>query len=265
MNVVSRLFILRLMRSFPLALACTFIFVSSCAATDPLRVRTKPGAATSSNGVPAEMFDGPTAGLRREVLDLALTAYECGRARGEIDRPLLTVIDYSLPSTRKRLWVLDLERRRVLFNELVAHGKQSGEITAQSFSNRLGSHQSSLGLFRTSDTYQGRHGYSLNLDGLEAGVNDRAYDRRIVMHGASYVAPEFVSRHGRLGRSFGCPAVDYRVSRPLIDQIKGGGALFAFYPDRDWLARSEYLRCDAAAAARERRYASTSLSRRSVR
>jgi hypothetical protein len=251
-----RLFILGGMRGSYFALVSAFIFVTSCAASGERGIST-----ISMNGI-GESIQTQTSGLRSEVLGFALRAYECGRARGEIDKPLLTVIDYSLPSTRKRLWVIDLERRRVLFNELVAHGKQSGEITAESFSNRIGSNKSSLGLFRTSDTYQGRHGYSLNLDGLEPGVNDRAYDRRIVVHGANYVAPEFVSKHGRLGRSLGCPALDPRVSRRLIDEIKGGGALFAFYPDREWLAASSYLRCDAAGATRrDPRYAAASSRR----
>jgi len=194
-------------------------------------------------------------GLRREVLDLALRAYECGRARGEIARSRLTIIDYSLPSTQKRLWVIDLDRRKLLFNELVAHGRDSGENIAVSFSNTLGSHKSSLGLFRADQTYVGRHGYSLNLAGLEPGINDRAMQRRVVVHGADYVAPEFVATHGRLGRSWGCPALDRRVSRRVIDEIKEGGAVFAFYPDRNWLDRSSYLSCDAAGRPRPTRYA----------
>jgi len=201
-------------------------------------------------------------GLRREVLDLALRAYQCGRARGQIDRSRLTIIDYSLPSTQKRLWVIDLDRRRMLFNELVAHGRESGENTAVSFSNSLGSHKSSLGLFRASETYLGRHGYSLNLAGLEPGINDRAEERRVVVHGADYVGPEFLAEHGRLGRSWGCPALDRRVSHRVIDEIKDGGAVFAFYPDRKWLDRSSYLSCDAAGRSQPARYARSSASPR---
>lgn len=245
------------MRGFFFALVCALVLSAasvSAGGRDPQPSQQRIiGAEELARAISARTF-----GLRTEVLDLALTAYRCGRERGVIDKPLLTIIDYSLPSSRKRLWVIDLEQRRILFNELVAHGKQSGDLSAVSFSNTLGSHKSSLGLFRTADTYRGRHGYSLNLDGLEPGINDRAHDRRIVVHGASYVAPEFVSRHGRLGRSLGCPALDYRVSGRVIDQIKGGGALFAFFPDHDWLDRSAFLRCDATAGKTGRKYASDS-------
>jgi hypothetical protein len=245
------------MRGFLVALACAIVV---CVPYAHAGGRDAGSAKPRVLGVEeiSRAISAPTTGLRRDVLDLALKAYYCGRDRGFIEKPLLTIIDYSLPSTQKRLWVIDLERPRLLFNELVAHGKQSGEMSADSFSNALGSHKSSLGLFRTADTYRGRHGYSLNLDGLEPGINDRAYDRRIVVHGASYVAPEFVSKYGRLGRSLGCPALDYRVSHRVIDQIKGGGALFSFYPDNTWLSRSAFLRCDATVdAGPPRRYAAT--------
>jgi hypothetical protein len=187
----------------------------------------------------------PTAWPRREVLDLGLQAYQCGRALGVIDRPLLTIIDYSLPSTERRLWVIDVARKRVLFNELVAHGENSGENLAVAFSNRAGSRQSSLGLFRTDDTYEGQHGLSLRLSGLEPGVNDRARERRIVMHGADYVSDAFAAERGRLGRSWGCPALPAGVHARVIDRIRGGSAVFAYYPDQEWLQSSRFLHCDA--------------------
>jgi hypothetical protein len=183
---------------------------------------------------------------RREVLDLALQAYRCGRTLGYIERPLLTVIDYSLPSTARRLWVIDVERNAVLFHERVAHGQNSGEDRAMAFSNRPGSNQSSLGLFRTEDTYMGHHGLALHLAGLEPGINDRARERQIVMHGADYVSDGFISAHGRLGRSWGCPAVAVEISARVIDQIRDGSALFAYYPDPAWLRSSRFLRCDTA-------------------
>jgi hypothetical protein len=182
---------------------------------------------------------------RPEVFALAERAYECARARGEIDKPILTIVDYSLPSVRRRMWVIDMRARRVLFNEMVAHGANSGENYASAFSNVLGSRQSSLGLFRAEEIYEGRHGYSLRLDGLEPGFNDNARERAIVLHGADYVSDDFIAEHGRLGRSWGCPAVRTGVSRRLIDRIKEGGALFAYYPDRDWLRGSRYLHCGA--------------------
>jgi len=169
----------------------------------------------------------------RNVLESALRAYGRARIEHRIRHPRLTVIDYSLPSTAKRLWVVDLEKQKVLFHEWVAHGRNSGENEADSFSNALGTHMSSLGLFVTGETYLGGHGYSLRLDGLEAGLNDRARARDIVVHGASYVSPEFAARHGRLGRSWGCPALRPAVARPIIDAIKDGGAVFAYYPNRE--------------------------------
>ena len=187
---------------------------------------------------------------RREVLDLALRAYRCGRADGQFDSPILTVIDYSLPSTVKRLWVIDLVKRQILFHELVAHGQNSGEAYAVEFSNRPQSRQSSLGLFRTDDVYDGRHGESLRLIGLEPGINDRAEERRIVMHGAAYVNSRVVQRFGQLGRSWGCPAVDRAVLPQIVRCIKEGTALFAYYPDPRWLRQSRFLQCDAHLAAK---------------
>jgi hypothetical protein len=186
---------------------------------------------------------------RGEVLRLALKAYECGRAWAYFEKPILSIIDYSVPSSKRRLWVIDVESRNVLFHELVAHGRNSGDWRASTFSNEPGSLQSSLGLFRTAETYYGRYGYSLNLVGLEPGVNDRAFERRIVIHAADYVRPEVARWHGRLGLSQGCPALDPRVAIDIIDLIKDGSALFAYYPDPAWLARSRFLACGATRSA----------------
>jgi hypothetical protein len=177
------------------------------------------------------------------VLDLALRAQRCGRDAGVFTSPFLTVIDYSLASTERRLWVIDTDRHRVLFHELVAHGEASGDNYAVEFSNDPGSRQSSIGVFRTEDVYLGGNGYSLRLSGLEPGVNDLAMERRIVMHGAAYVSSRSVSLLGRLGRSWGCPALPRDVSRRVIDRIKGGSAVFAYYPDPHWLRQSRFLQC----------------------
>ena len=142
--------------------------------------------------------------------------------------------------------MLDLASGAVRFRTLVAHGRGSGLVRAVAFSNVPGSKQSSLGLFRTEDTYEGQHGYSLRLVGLEAGINDLAYPRTIVIHGADYATAKFASRHGRLGRSWGCPAIDPSVNGAVIDAIRDGSALFAYYPDAEWLASSPYLRCDGS-------------------
>lgn len=178
---------------------------------------------------------------RREILDLALRAYQCGQAKGEFNQPILTVIDYSMPSTSKRLWVIDLTRRKILFNELVAHGVNSGDTYPSAFSNVVGSRQTSLGLFRTDEPYYGRHGLSLRLSGLEPGVNDRARERAIVIHGAEYVNEQTARAQGRLGRSLGCPAVRPAIAGRLIDAVKEGGLIFAYYPDPAWLNQSKYL------------------------
>lgn len=189
-------------------------------------------------------------GPRADVLDLALRAHGCGSEAGHFQSSVLTVIDYSLPSSQPRLWVLDARTREILFEERVAHGRNTGLDRAVAFSNVVGSKQSSLGLFRTDETYVGRHGYSLRLSGLEPGWNDRARERAIVIHGAKYVSEQFLDAHDRLGRSWGCPAVRPVVSRPLIDRIKNGSALFVYYPDERWLRSSAFLRCDRRVATR---------------
>jgi hypothetical protein len=151
------------------------------------------------------------------------------------------VIDFSRPSTQKRLWVYDLRSRALLFHEHVAHGRGSGANMASSFSNVPESYQSSLGLFRTGEAYVGKHGLSLRLDGLERGINDRARERAIVIHGADYVNATTAQAQGRLGRSLGCPAVRPEIAKPLIDAVKEGGLLFAYYPEQSWLEGSTYL------------------------
>jgi hypothetical protein len=160
---------------------------------------------------------------------MALQAVSSARARGVSGREdLLTVIDYSLPSTEPRLWVLDLERGKVLYRELVAHGSGSGANYATSFSNEMNSRQTSLGLFLTGGTYQGGNGYSLKLRGLDKGLNDLAEARYIVMHGAWYVSPEQARAQGRIGRSWGCPALSEKIAPAVIDTIKGGTFLFSY-------------------------------------
>ena len=181
-------------------------------------------------------------GLSENVLKLALEASGCAAERGLIrKRDLLTVIDYSIPSSEPRLFTFDLGAKKLLFRELVAHGKNSGGDHANHFSNEHGSLATSLGLFVTDDTYFGNNGYSLRLRGLEEGVNDHALDRAIVMHGASYVSREAVKVLGRLGRSWGCPAVRSEMAQTIIDKVRGGSAIFAYYPDKEWLSHSAFL------------------------
>jgi hypothetical protein len=184
------------------------------------------------------------------VFDLALGAARCAARSGAITDPsTLTVIDYSKPSSEKRLWVFDLRSHDLLYEELVAHGQGSGADLATNFSNEPETHASSIGLFLTDETYVGRNGYSLRLDGLDEGFNHRARERAIVMHGAPYVSDDFVKKNGRLGRSWGCPALREGVARELIDRVRGNGILFAYYPNQDWLDSSKYLGDCAAAVS----------------
>ena len=168
--------------------------------------------------------------LRSEALRPALAAWERLRGEGLATRPLLTVIDYGLPSTRPRLWVFDMEARRLLYHELVAHGRNTGADLATAFSNEEGSLKTSLGSFVTGGSYTGRNGYSMRLRGLDTGWNDHAEARAIVVHGAPYVDWDVARKLGRLGRSWGCPAVRTAIAQELIDRIKDGSVLFAWHP-----------------------------------
>jgi hypothetical protein len=185
----------------------------------------------------------------RGVLALALAARECAVDSGEVaPDSRLAVIDYSLPSTARRLWVFDVQGGKLLHHELVAHGRGSGDNYATSFSNAADSHQTSLGLFRTAETYIGGNGYSLRLDGLEPGVNDNARARAIVMHGAWYVDPAVVAQQGRLGRSYGCPALRQQVARVVIDELKDRNLLFSYADNAAWLQRSRDFACSGRSA-----------------
>jgi hypothetical protein len=172
--------------------------------------------------------------LNKQVLTLALKAYLKASAKGEVKNHKLTVIDYSLPSNKERMWVFDVDRERLLYNTYVAHGANSGQDIPHFFSNANSSHATSLGTFVTKDIYSGHNGYSLNLKGLERGINDHALARRVVIHGAWYVDASFIKRAGRAGRSAS-------LARPLINTIKNGSVVFAFYPDKSFLSRSTFL------------------------
>lgn len=188
--------------------------------------------------------------LHHQLLQLAPTAtphalYLAAKALSCADPSAqrLAIIDYSLPSSEPRMWVFDLHRHTLLFEELVSHGQGSGDSLAETFSNTPESYQSSIGLFRTMNSYYGRNGYSLRLDGLEPDVNDLAFERAIVIHGADYVSEDFIAQTGRLGRSHGCPAVREDITYPLIDSLKENQYVFAYYPDEEWLATSHFFHC----------------------
>jgi len=188
------------------------------------------------------LINSQTHNLDSNVLKLSLNAYLNARRKGLDQKQLLTIIDYSRPSSEKRLWVVDLKRAKVLFNTWVTHGINSGNANATSFSNEPGSLKSSIGVFLTTrEAYVGGNGYSLRMQGLEQGINDNAYRRDIVFHGAWYATGAVVRKYGSLGRSWGCPAVSEDTARPLIDTIKDNTLVVAYYPDRHWLRSSTFL------------------------
>lgn len=173
-----------------------------------------------------------------DAFEQALAGYEMIEGR---KKDILTLIDFSKPSTEERFYVLDMRHKKLLFTSLVSHGKNSGGKYATSFSNDNGSLKSSLGFFLTENTYQGRNGYSLILNGLEKGINDRAKERAIVIHGAAYSNPSVAASSGRLGRSFGCPALPQAVSKPIINTIKDGSLLFIYANNQNYLSYSPIL------------------------
>jgi len=188
-------------------------------------------------------------GLRFEVFQKAMTGYLNLRETGHLaaDQQHLTVVDFDLPSTEKRLWVLDLASDKIVFHTLVAHGHNSGENGASQFSNTNESNMSSLGFYVTGHEYEGKHGHSLRLQGLDEGFNTNAFTRSIVMHGADYVSEGFIKQNGRLGRSLGCPALPLDQYAQIIDQVKGGSCLFLNKSNAGYT--SKYLNQDIALAA----------------
>lgn len=183
-----------------------------------------------------------TPGLAKNVFELALRGYKKLKRMNKITREgILSIIDFSKPSNTPRLFVIDLNTRELLVSTLVAHGKNSGMTYASSFSNSPSSNKSSLGFFVTRNTYSGENGYSLKLEGEEKGVNDRAYARHIVIHGAEYVAPDFIRSTGHLGRSLGCPAVSIEEHKKIIDLIKDGTCLFIYHPSKTYLKKSKLV------------------------
>ena len=181
--------------------------------------------------------------LNFEVFEKAMKGFENLKKAGKIDAEtkLLTVCDFSLSSNKKRLWIFNTETGEILFNSLVAHGKNTGEEFATKFSNTESSLQSSMGFYLTDATYHGENGYSLKLLGMDSGYNDAALKRAVVMHGADYVSEEFAAKHKRIGRSWGCPAVPRALAEPIINTIKGKNVLFIYYPDQKYLSTSKWL------------------------
>jgi hypothetical protein len=214
----------------------------------PLALEAEPADSRDDRRAAAILLQAP--GLRAEVLHRALHAYSEAADRDLVRRPRLTVVDYELPSFEKRLWVFDMATNELLFHEWVSHGMghprgSGGDLQkVLGFSNDEGTRMSSLGLYLTAETYYGRHGRSLRLDGLEVGNNDAARRRAIVVHGASYVS-EAQAQLGRMGRSWGCPALRLEVAQEVIDAIADGSVLWVYYPDLEWLNSASFLRVNS--------------------
>jgi len=187
-----------------------------------------------------------------EVLRKAITGFFNLESDDRVKKNILTIIDFSLSSNLERMWIIDLNRQEVVHSGLCAHGRNSGDEYACSFSNTPSSYKSSLGFYVTGDTYTGKHGLSLLLDGVEPGINDKARERAIVMHGADYVSRDFISRNGRLGRSFGCPSIPQEDHEKIITMLSGQSCLYIHFPDTEYLKRSLLLIDETAAGGMSR-------------
>ena len=183
-----------------------------------------------------------TLGLSKSIFEQAVAEWNTLSTKEHIEKSnILSIADLSQTSKAKRLYVIDIANKKVLFNTYVAHGRNSGDEFATSFSNKENSYQSSLGFYITTNTYKGAHGLSLRLKGIEKGINDIAENRGIVVHGASYVSESFINSFGRLGRSQGCPAVPMELCSPIINSIKGGSCFFMFYPDKNYYNKTSLI------------------------
>lgn len=236
----------------PLILFCVFSFKplttadlkkNSVSITDPKLIAANAKATletkckTVYTSIDANNFSLP----KFESFFAAFQGYEILKLQGKIVNEVLTVIDFSLSSTEERMWVIDMKTQKVILKTLVAHGRNSGIEFATNFSNENESYKSSLGFYITGEVYQGKHGTSLRLDGMEYGINDRARDRAVVIHGADYVSKKLARAQGYIGRSQGCPAVPYEVHKQLIETIKNKSCIFIYHPSRNYIAKSKLV------------------------
>ncbi len=181
-------------------------------------------------------------GLSEEAFNYAISGFEKLKQSGKVQNDkVISIVDFTKPSSSKRLYVIDVNNYKLLFNTYVAHGQNTGKEYARAFSNKPESHQSSLGFYITSGTYNGGNGYSMYLNGMETGINDLAYKRAIVMHGAPYVSEGFIRSQGYLGRSHGCPAVPEKLNKPIIEKIKNGSCFFIYSDNKNYLSKSRLL------------------------
>jgi hypothetical protein len=229
---------------FPVLLFGLFSFTTpSNNTTDPKIIASTSKASFESkvvslyNNLNANNFKLP----QLESFTKALEGFYQLKQKGLVQNDILTLIDFSLSANSKRMWVIDMSTNTVLYNTLVAHGRNSGEEFATAFSNKSESYQSSLGFYLTGETYQGKHGLSLRLDGLERGINDKARDRAVVIHGADYVSEQFIKQNKRLGRSQGCPALPVELNQEIIKTIKDKSCLFIYHPSRSYKVASKLI------------------------
>ncbi|MDZ4203397.1 MAG: murein L,D-transpeptidase catalytic domain family protein [Bacteroidales bacterium] len=189
------------------------------------------------------LVDLANTGLSRDVFNLAIKGLEKLNLNEKLQNPnIVTIADYSQSSNKKRLYVIDLKNKKLLFNTYVAHGRNTGEEYARSFSNEEGSYKSSLGFYITQHPITGSYtGFSLLLDGVEKGFNDHAVKREIIIHAAEYATENFIKKYGRLGRSFGCPSLPPDMNKPIIETIKGGTCLFIYNQNEDYISKSSLL------------------------
>lgn len=180
-------------------------------------------------------------GINPHVLKAAMAVKKNAEKKQLQHKSVMAVVDYSLPSNQKRLWIIDTRNNKVLLHTFVAHGRNSGNLHMVSHSNRVGSFQTSIGVYVTGNTYAGKHGLSLDLHGLEAGLNDKMHQRRVVIHGSNYVGEQYVKAHGTIGRSHGCLAVSRQEVSKVINYLKEGALVVAYYPDPKWLKQSIFL------------------------
>jgi hypothetical protein len=181
-------------------------------------------------------------GLSKEAFDYAMKGHDYLAANGKLqNEDIISIVDFSLPSSQKRLFIVDLKNNKLLFHTYVSHGRGSGGVMATDFSNQAESYKSSLGFYVTGDTYLGKHGLSMRLLGQDRGFNDNANDRAIVMHSATYVSEEAIKRQGFIGRSHGCPAVPEELNKPIIETVKNGSCLFIYSPDKQYTANSTII------------------------
>lgn len=237
-----------MIKRISLSIICTVLFTSLISASSGIYSKDK----NSDNLIEKRwesyvtslftQLTGSTTGLKLDVFRKALAGYYNLEAKNKLsDKNLLTIVDFTLPSNKKRMWVINISLKKVLYNSLVSHGRNTGTTYAKSFSNEAETHKSSIGFYVTGETYIGKHNLSLRLLGMDPSFNCRAFDRAIVMHGAEYVSEQWIKKYGMLGRSFGCPAIPFEISDKLINQLAGGTCLFLYFPDKEYEKKSNLL------------------------